>query len=324
MSESILLLSKDQKDLDFASEVSMKLKLSLKSTESPKEAMSIIAEGGVAFTMIDINNEQDYQAFEKEVTDTVGLFSDKINANTMHFLSKKDLSQATFLLQSPLFGSFVLKNFEESKSAGNHYARVIQAHAKEKSFGLGNFFDEGVNVQKVEFQKTTQKQEAVEVVKRFLLGAKFKPRMSVVVANAVDELLMNAMFDAPVDNLGKQVYATTARTKELILEGKSKVEMFVAYDKETIGISVVDYYGSLDRDRLLSLISKQYKEEELKVRAGVAGAGIGLSSIFNMGGSLHFSSESHEKTEVTLFFRQANNFKDFRNQFRFLSTQFYL
>ena len=147
--------------------------------------------------------------------------------------------------------------------------------------------------------------------------------MATVIANAVDELVMNAMFDAPVDELGKQVYVNTPRNTHFELKEKGRVEMYVGYDSEYVAVMATDYFGSLDKNRLFAHMSKRYVEEAYKVRTTVAGAGIGLATVFRSGGSFFFSSESRTRTEVTVFFRRTNNFREFKDQFRFISTQFY-
>ena len=54
-----------------------------------------------------------------------------------------------------------------------------------------------------------QKQEAAEAVRQYLIQAKIPGRIANSVANAVDELLMNAIFDAPTDAFGKTIYSAT-------------------------------------------------------------------------------------------------------------------
>jgi hypothetical protein len=53
------------------------------------------------------------------------------------------------------------------------------------------------------------------------------------------------------------------------------------------------------------------------------GAGIGLATIYRSGGSFFLVSEMRERTEVTLFFRRTDSYREFKEQFRFFSTQFY-
>ena len=52
-------------------------------------------------------------------------------------------------------------------------------------------------------------------------------------------------------------------------------------------------------------------------------SGIGLATVFRSGGSFFFVSESRNRTEVTVFFRKLDSFRDFKDQFKFISTQFY-
>src|SRR5690606_20434015 len=115
-------------------------------------------------------------------------------------------------------------------------------------------------VQLVKLQLSTQKQDAVEAIKNYLIAAKFQSRMATVIANAVDELLMNAIFDAPVDDLGRPTHATTSRATQIQLEGPHAVEMQVGFDGKYVGITAIDMFGSLDKAKLLTHISKIYTD----------------------------------------------------------------
>jgi hypothetical protein len=317
------LISGRPEDKAFAIEVAIAAGLSLQSTADPKEGARIIGQDEPSVILADTSSEQQYQELETAIQETVGLFSDKINANAIHFLSSENLEKVHYLIQSPIFGHFILRNYGDPKAAGQHYGRIVKATLSERAFGLGQMLRPGAKVQAVKLLITTQKQDAVEAIKNYLMAAKFQSRMATVIANAVDELLMNAMFDAPVDELGKPLYAATARSTSMKLENKHAVEMHVGYDGHYVGITAVDLFGSLDKNKLLSHISKIYTEEEYKVKTSVAGAGIGLATVFRSGGSFFFVSESRARTEVTVFFKRTDSFREFKDQFRFISTQFY-
>lgn len=297
--------------------------LSLQTSYTPKEGAAILAKEDPAIMIADCSNQAQYEALENAVQETVGLFSDKVNPNTIHFISSDNLERVHYLIQSPLFGHFILRNFSDPKKSGQHYGRLVKSTLGDRAFGLDKLLKAGTKIQVVKLNYSSQKQDAVEAVKNYLLAAKFQSRMATVVANAVDELLMNAMFDAPVDDLGKPLLSATSRTTVLKLEGKNAVEMHVGYDGTYVGISAIDYFGSMDKVKLLTHISKIYTEEEYKVRTSIAGAGIGLATVFRSGGSFFFVSESRVKTEVTVFFKRTENFREFKDQFRFISTQFY-
>lgn len=323
MGKSLLLISGRPEDKAFAVEVAITAGLSLQSATDPKEAARILAGDGASVVLADTSTETQYQVLENAIQESVGLFSDRINANAFHFLSNENLEKVGYLVQSPIFGHFVLRNYGDPKAAGHHYGKIVRATLVERAFGLKQLLKETARIQVVKLQLSTQKQEAVEAVKNYLLAARFQSRMATVVANAVDELLMNSIFDAPVDELGRQLLASTSRATQVKLEGRTAVELHVGYDGMYVALTAVDNFGSLDKARLLSHISKIYTDEEYKVKASTAGAGIGLATVFRSGGSFFFVSESNMRTEVTVFFRRADNFREFKDQFRFISTQFY-
>jgi hypothetical protein len=323
LEKTLLLISDRPEDEAFAREVATRAGLALRVVATPAAGVDFIEESGAAVIFADTSSEARYQELETQIQDRLGLFSDKINANAIHFISSDELENVPYLIKSQLFGHYVIRNHADPMEAGAHYSRIVRATQSERAFGLQGLLSDGAKIQTVKFQISTQKQNAVEAVKNYLLAAKFQTRMATVIANAVDELLMNAMFDAPVDELGKPVLASTPRATPIKLEGRQTVEMQVGYDGKYVGITAIDLFGSLDKVKLLSHISKIYTDEEYKVKTSVAGAGIGLATVFRSGGSFFFVSESQARTEVTVFFKRTDSFREFKDQFRFISTQFY-
>lgn len=323
MSKTALLISNKPDDKIFAEEVASVVGLPLEVAETPAEGAEIIADDEAKVILADASSEKSYQELEAAIQDKVGLFSDKIEPNHIHFLSNQNIEKVKYLIQSPLFGNFVLKNYGDPKEAGQHYGLYVASTISDRAFGLSKLLKPGTKIQTVKLQSSVQKQGAVEAVKNYVLAAKFQSRMATVIANAVDEILMNAMFDAPIDELGRPLYAAVSRATMLKLEGKQSVEVQIGFDGKYIGVTAIDLFGSLDKAKLLSHISKIYAEEEYKVKTSVAGAGIGLATVFRSGGTFVFSSESRSRTEVTIMFKRTDSFRDFKDQFRFLGTQFY-
>jgi hypothetical protein len=323
VAKAILLISQLPADQAFASEAAMVSGLSLLTARDAKEGVQIIGTEEPAIILVDTSSEAQYQEFENAIQETVGIFSDKINSNAIHFLSSTPLDEVPYLIKSPLFGHFVFRNYGVTAAAGQHYGRIIRATLSERAFGLAALLKPEAKIQIVKLRNTGQKQSAVDAVRNYLCSAKFQTRMATVVANAVDEILMNSMFDAPVDDLGKPTLSSTPRSSLIELTGRQEVELHVGYDGTYVGLTAVDQFGSLDKNKLLSHISKIYTDSAYKVKNAVAGAGIGLASVFRSGGSFFFVSESRSRTEVTVFFRRTETFREFRDQFRFISSQFY-
>ncbi|OFZ53631.1 MAG: hypothetical protein A2428_15130 [Bdellovibrionales bacterium RIFOXYC1_FULL_54_43] len=317
-----LLISTLPEDRAFAASAAESAGLTLITATTAKEGATIVAEKEPRVIFLDASSEAQYKEFETAIQETVGLFSDKINANAIHFLTSSNIEKVQYLIESPLFGHFIMRNYHDPVATGLYYGKILKATLSERAFGLNTLLP-NAKVQIVKLQKTTQKQDAVEAVKNFFIAAKFQSRMATVIANAVDELLMNAMFDAPVDEAGRPLFNSMVRSTSMALIGRQSIEMHVGYDGHYAAITAVDLFGSLDKVKLLTHITKIYTEEEYKIRTSVAGAGIGLATVFRSGGSFFFVSESGVRTEVTVFFKRTDNFREFKDQFRFLSTQFY-
>lgn len=323
MAKSLLLLSQRPDDEIFTQIVAETAGLEYKRAQAAPEAVEIIAGGEVATIFVDLVDQSSYAAFDSAIQQKMGSFSDLVNGNRTHYISTTDLQDVSYLFKSPIFGHYIRRNYGDIDKVARRYGKIVKATLNDRAFGLETLMRDGSRIQVVKFQSTKQKQEGVEAVKNYLLAAKFKTRMATVIANAVDELIMNAMFDAPIDELGKPLHQATPRDSVLPIAPDRPVEMHVGYDGDYVAITAVDGWGSLDKVKLFSHIAKRYNDEEYKVKTAVAGAGIGLATVFRSGGSFLFASESRVRTEVTVFFQRTDNFREFKDQFRFISSQFY-
>ena len=323
MAKTLLLLSKHESDVQFVSQVATVTKQSLRHVTDPVTAAALIRDGEVGMVFMDGSTEAQYLAFEKAIQDSIGLYSDHHNANSIHALFSCEIQDVPYLTGSPLLGHFVMRSEKDPQGTGAHYARMVQASMAERAFGLERFLAPGTKIQVVKLENSTKKRSAVEAVKSYLVAAHFQSRMATVIANAVDELLMNAIFDAPTDGLGRPTLGATLRSTSMALEGRHAVELHVGFDGNIVGLTAVDLFGSLDKRKLLSHISMKYTKEEYKIKSSTASAGLGLATVFHTGGSFFFASESRVRTEVTVFFAKTENFRAFKDQFRFISTQFY-
>ncbi len=323
MAGTLVILSPHDQDLNFCGEVASCSGLSLQRVHSDAELVQFLKKGEKSVLFLDLGGQEKLSHLEQVIQSEVGLFSELVNGNQFHFVSDADFEECPWLAESPLMGSFILRNYNDITVAGEQYGRLIASNLRERGFGLSAVLGPSAKVQRVRLARSTQKQEAVEAVRGYVVSAGFNSRMATVVANAVDEALMNAIFDAPVDQVGKQEKALVPRTTDFALEGKNQVEMEIGFDGRVLGVSAIDQFGSIDKTRLLRHMSKVYVNDTYKVKTTSAGAGLGLSSSFQSGASFSFLCETGVRTEAMLFFSIAENYRKFREQFRFLSTQFY-
>jgi hypothetical protein len=317
----ILLISEQADDATFVSEVAARSNCRLEVAPSLLDAIDFIADFRPSAIFLDVGRTSDLNEFESELQKKFGLFSDFVKPSNIHFVSNRDITEAREIVQSPYFANFYRRPTHDISKAAAFYSKLMQANESE-DMTVESFLESACEVQKVEVNHTSQKQEAVEAVRQYLISAKIPARIANLLANSIDELLMNALFDAPADEFGKPLYSSTLRTQERDLKGKEVVEMYVGFDGKDIVVRVVDHYGSVDRQRLVSHISKNYKNQGYTLKAGSAGAGLGMASVYRSGPSLIYQCAVKAQTQVTLLGRVYPSYAEFKTQFRFLSVRF--
>jgi hypothetical protein len=164
------------------------------------------------------------------------------------------------------------------------------------------------------------KRSAVDAVQNIFVSQDVNSRLSALVAQAVDELIMNAIFDAPVLPNGMPLRRGTDRAADFELIQQEHVTLEVASTDDYVGISVGDQFGSLKKGVLMSFLGRDYHDEAYVPRKNDPGAGLGLNGIVQTGLSLIFACKPGVRTEVMIFFKKDATYKEFRGGFRFLSV----
>jgi hypothetical protein len=318
----LLLLSNNDIDQSFFNGVSNFIKVPILKVNSTKEVCQQLESDPEAVIIFDANNEESFQEFESTLAKKFGLFSNIINPNLFFYTGDKELHEVTYLTQSEIFGSYIPRNFKQENefTIGRIILSAVDSINPNRTMEINRFFSANAKIQKIKITRSIIKQSIVEALKNHLIELGFKSRAAAVIASAADEIIMNAIFDAPIDETGKNIYLQTPRNADFMLDQKSEVHFSVGFDGRTLGISVQDNYGSLDKKKLLRHISKSYRSDEYKVRSNVAGAGLGLAQVYRNCGGIIFECEQGNRTQVTILFRKTDSFKDFKDQFRFLST----
>lgn len=328
----LLFFSQNADDRVFFEAICQEINLPFIPVASLVELCDEINETPSSIVLVDVTEAKQFQAFEATVSEKIGLFSANLNTNNLFFIAEEPIYLLPYLTSSDLFGHYIERTFTvENKFQVGRMLSVAAAMAvsangqlADRGIGLEAYLDKGAKVQSVKIKKSGQKKAVIDGLKNELVRLGYKTRIADVISTAADELLMNAIFDAPVDEMGKQIYAQTARSSDFDLAGKNEVELKVGFDGKILGVSVIDNHGSLDKRKLLNQhLAKSYKSSDYEMRPIAAGAGLGLSHVYRNCGGMVFVCEAGSKTEVMLFFKKTDSFKEFKDQFRFFSTFMY-
>jgi serine/threonine protein kinase len=109
-----------------------------------------------------------------------------------------------------------------------------------------------------------------------------------------DELLMNAFFHAPVDALGRPLYAERDRAAAVALHTGQEAMLQWAVFEHTTAIGVADAFGSMRLTEAMAAISSEgYRRN----RPGL-GAGLGLRTVLNASAEMIIALLPRAKCEV--------------------------
>jgi hypothetical protein len=124
------------------------------------------------------------------------------------------------------------------------------------------------------------------------------------IAQCVDEMLSNALYDAPVDTRGKPLFQGVSPRARIALRSEHSAAVHYACDGKRLAISVRDVFGTLDRRTVLGYLHK-CAHAERPIDRKVEGAGLGLYLMVHAATAVSFHVLPGMATEVLCWFDVA-------------------
>jgi hypothetical protein len=223
-------------------------------------------------------------------------------------------------LENQEHGVFISNILRKDNAVANEiYQRLVLEALYIDGHGLERFFNEAESKrQEVRLTHSSHRPVALVAIKRFLEKNGLSERLSHQVAQAADELLLNAIFDAPVDAGGLHYRKNLDRSESFALEKGETVTFSIMSNKRFFGMSIRDQFGSVDLARLIPSLYSNYQVDGYQ--PGKSKEGLGLNTVLESGLSLFLVSTAGKSTEAMLFFPRAKNYAEFKSTFRFLSA----
>jgi hypothetical protein len=152
---------------------------------------------------------------------------------------------------------------------------------------------------------------AVAKVGAFIGRLGVPKRVGEMYAELAHEMLMNAMFDAPVDAAGKPKYALD-RKAAIELAPDETPALRLATDGARVVLQVADPFGGLRRQHVFHGLARGLQGGAMDTSHG--GAGLGMVVCHNSTVAMFFDVVQGKKTEVTGVFDLDLNLREFRTQ----------
>lgn len=157
---------------------------------------------------------------------------------------------------------------------------------------------------------TADRDEVVAKLQAAVEALMMPRRMAEMFGELAHELIMNAVYGAPVDADGQAKYAADRKSDVALGEGEHVAVRF-ASDGTTLGMQVCDPFGRLERRHVVDGLARGLSGE---LDRSHGGAGLGLAVCSNASTALIFDVSRGRSTEVTALLELDVNLRDLRTQ----------
>jgi hypothetical protein len=213
-------------------------------------------------------------------------------------LPRSNLAAVVDIMQASdrVSGMMVAEDFD-TRMLSSMATRVLAGDI----FGLEKMIMWGTQIHSFLVGDYQEKSLCISQISEFaeLMGVRRKYRESI--EQCVDEMLMNALYDAPVDDQGKPIFSEIPTKTRISLRVEQKVVVQYACDGTQFAVAVRDAFGTLERSTVLRYLHKcLHNEQQIDRKAG--GAGLGLYLMTNSSTTVYFNVLPGVATEALCIF----------------------
>jgi len=176
----------------------------------------------------------------------------------------------------------------------------------------------GATIVKWRPRSSEERDRAVSEVGHWTERAGAPSRIAERLSELAHELLMNAMYDAPIDSRGRPRYSYD-RKKDIVLEENEVPTLRLGTDGERIALQAHDPFGGLKRHHVFEGITRGLSAREADSSSAKVldtsrgGAGLGMLKIYTAGAVLVVDVDPSASTLVTSFYDLDVNPREFRS-----------
>ena len=197
---------------------------------------------------------------------------------------------------------FVSRNPEDRSFTVKNISTTVAKLLRKDYFGMEKYLSWGTKVTEAKIdssdERIVQAEAMLEHLKSFGVRSAVIEKIQIV----SEELLMNAVYDAPTDNQGKSLFNHLPRTEKVFLSRGQEATLMYGIDGMNVGVSVTDPFGSLTKDIVMKYLESCYDGKAGVYNAQKGGAGRGLHMIIESANLTIFNVKPGTRTEVICLF----------------------
>lgn len=199
----------------------------------------------------------------------------------------------------------------------NELRVTLQKIIRRDLFGIEKYLAPATPVHELIVKGSADRETYNGAVMNFAEENRLGQYMAKLVFGITEELLMNAIYDAPVAG-GKHHYGELPRTSAVVLAPNEYSKLNYGSDGSVFAISVSDPFGALKREKLFQYLKKVLRRQDSAnlIDTKKGGAGLGLFKILYSSHSLICNVKENERTEVMALIDVQHQVRDFSKMAR--------
>jgi CRP-like cAMP-binding protein len=250
------------------------------------------------------NNKYDMVAFDNQMVELGNIAKDlNPNVDLVLLTSAAVPDYLPSLKQLSAIPNIVSRNEDDRTFTVKNIMTTVTKLLSRDLFGLEKYMSWGVDIQSNSITSSEHRAKLIDEVDAYFekLGVRRPNRERM--RGVLEEMLMNAIYDAPADKDGKPIYNHMSRSQNIVLKPAEQGLLRWATDGMLMAVSVQDPFGSLKGSTILKYLEHNYAGIGAGVvEEGKGGAGRGLHQIVENSDLVVFNVDPQKKTEVIALF----------------------
>jgi hypothetical protein len=218
-------------------------------------------------------------------------------ATVVAVLSDSDLVRFTSVLRAPRFDHVIAYNEAMAENLAMTAGKLFSGDI----FGIEKHLPPGTAVRYLRLRDNAGRSSAMDEINAFAAEVKVRRALRTAICQVAEELLMNALFDAPVDDQGRPVFSHVNTTERKEMRSPRPVSIRFAATGDLFAVAVRDRFGTFDKQTLLDYLEKCLHAEN-QIDGKARGAGLGLYLIAKHATQLVVNIAPGVATEVVCTF----------------------
>lgn len=191
---------------------------------------------------------------------------------------------------------------------------TVQKTVRNDIFGIDKYLGWGAVAKEIAIKSSVDKDLVLSAVEELGATINLGDRKASLLMTVAEELITNALYDAPVDERQRARHASLPRNERVDLAPNEEVRVTLASDGRRVGISVEDPFGSLKAETVVEYLAKCFRRGADQIDRKQGGAGLGLFYAFNSLSHFVVNIDPKKRTEFIGLIDVHGSYRDFEQR----------